>query len=74
MPESKAKPVDRAMAGAKHAPSFESYWTPDTGYYGQPVYGGTLRINYEDPLEHANVWGARTGAASGHGRQPTTNS
>jgi ABC-type transport system substrate-binding protein len=63
MPESKAKPVDRAMAGAKHAPSFESYWTPDTGYYGQPVYGGTLRINYEDPLEHANVWGARTGAA-----------
>ena len=52
-----------ATAGAKHAPSFASYWKPDTGFYGQPVYGGTLRINYEDPLEHANVWGARTGAA-----------
>jgi len=58
-----------AMAGAKHAPSFASYWKPDTAYYGQPVYGGTLRINYEDPLEHANVWGARTGAA-GRTRSP----
>jgi peptide/nickel transport system substrate-binding protein len=25
------------------------------------VYGGTLRINYEDPLAHANVWGAWAG-------------
>ena len=32
---------------------FSDYWNPPTGFYGQPVYGGTLRINYEDPLEHA---------------------
>jgi peptide/nickel transport system substrate-binding protein len=44
---------------------------PATAFYGQPVYGGTLRINYEDPLEHANVWGARTGAAMRY-RVPTT--
>ena len=56
--------VALATAGAKVAPSFESFWTPDTGFYGQPVYGGTLRINYEDPLEHANIWGANTGAAT----------
>ena len=60
-----APPADPAIApaGAKNAPSFASYWQPDTAFYGQPVYGGTLRINYEDPLEHANIWGARTGAA-----------
>ena len=51
-----------SMAGPKEAPSFESYWKPPTDFYGDPVYGGTLRINYEDPLEHANVWGARTGS------------
>ena len=39
------------------------YWNPPIDYYGEPVYGGTLRINYEDPLEHANVWGAAMGAA-----------
>ena len=52
-----------SVAGPKQAPSFESYWKPPTSFYGDPVYGGTIRINYEDPLEHANVWGARTGAA-----------
>ena len=45
------------------SPAIPSYWSPPTDYYGEPVYGGTLRINYEDPLEHANVWGARTGVA-----------
>ncbi len=41
-----------------------------TEFYGQPVYGGTLRIGYEDPLEHANVWGAFTGATLRY-RAPT---
>ncbi len=56
-------PAAESVAGPQQAPSFESYWKPATDFYGQPVYGGTLRINYEDPLEHANAWGARTGAA-----------
>jgi peptide/nickel transport system substrate-binding protein len=56
------------MGGSKMAPSLASYWTPPTEYYGQPVYGGTLRINYEDPLEHANVWGA-AGDGGGADRQ-----
>ena len=56
-------PVSEATMGPREAPSFDSYWNPPTAFYGDPVYGGTLRINYEDPLEHANVWGARTGAA-----------
>lgn len=42
---------------------FSDYWNPPTGFYGQPVYGGTLRINSEDPLQHGNVWGAISGAA-----------
>lgn len=51
------------VAAPKAAPSFAEYWKPPTAYYGQPVYGGEFRLNYEDPLEHANVWGAFTGAA-----------
>ena len=50
--------------------SFSDYWNPPTDYYGEPVYGGTLRIGYEEPLEHANVWGAATGAADMY-RVPT---
>ena len=65
MPEPMEKPADEMMAGARHAPAFAEYWKPDTDFYGDPVYGGTLRINYEDPLEHANTWGASTG-----GRHP----
>ena len=64
MPEAMAEPEGDMMAGARVAPTFEEYWTPDTDFYGEPVYGGTLRINYEDPLEHANTWGASTGAAT----------
>ncbi len=54
-------PASESVMGPREAPSFASYWTPPTAFYGDPVYGGTLRINYEDPLEHANVWGARSG-------------
>ena len=64
MPEVMAEPAGEMMAGPKHAPVFAEYWQPDTAFYGEPVYGGTLRINYEDPLEHANTWGASTGAAT----------
>ena len=49
--------------GPAYAPSFAEFWQPPTDYYGDVVTGGTVRINYEDPLEHANVWGAYTGAA-----------
>ena len=49
---------------------FEELWNPPTQFYGEPVYGGTLRIIYEDPLDHANVWGAATGAADRY-RVPT---
>ena len=64
MPEAMSEPSGEMMAGPKTAPAFAEYWTPDTSFYGEPVYGGTLRINYEDPLEHANTWGASTGAAT----------
>lgn len=66
--------VSIATAGTKVAPSFESYWKPDTGFYGQPVYGGTLRINYEDPLEHANQWEPIPALLKDSDRPPTTNS
>ena len=52
--EPTAEPYDGATA-------FAEYWNPPTDYYGEPVYGGTLRIAYEDFLEHANVWGAFSG-------------
>ncbi len=64
MPAAVAKPDDGAMAGPVYAPSFASYWKPPTDFYGQPVRGGTLRHLYEDPLEHANVWGASGGQAT----------
>ena len=52
------------VTASDSAPEFDSYWNPPTDYYGEPVYGGHIRINYEDPLEHANSWGASTGAAT----------
>ena len=56
-------PKEGMVEGPQEAPEFASYWKPPIDFYGNPVYGGTLRINYEDPLEHANIWGALTGAA-----------
>ena len=56
-------PAAGMVEGPQEAPDFASYWKPPIDFYGEPVYGGTLRINYEDPLEHANIWGALTGAA-----------
>ena len=71
MMEQMEEPAEAMMAGTEYAPAFSSYWNPPTDYYGQPVYGGTLRINYEDPLEHANVWGAASGVTDRF-RNPTT--
>ena len=39
-------------------------------FYGEVVSGGRLRINYEDPLEHANAWGAGSGVTDRY-RMPT---
>jgi peptide/nickel transport system substrate-binding protein len=52
--------------------SFADYWKPPVSAYGEPVRGGTLRVIYEDPLEHGNAWGAATGAADRF-RSPTMN-
>ena len=49
------------------------YWNPPTAFYGQPVYGGELIINFEDPLEHANTWGAYTATVTRF-RTPIMNS
>ena len=71
VPEAMAQPAEEMMAKPETgAMAFADYWKPPTDYYGDPVYGGTLRINYEDPLEHANDWGAATGASSRY-RGPT---
>src|ERR687896_2189449 len=71
-PESTKPPVESAKPGVEYAPSFAQYWQPPTAAYGEPVKGGTLRVIYENPLEHGNVWGAATGAADRF-RTPTMN-
>jgi len=63
---------EEMMMGGKVAPSFANYWKPPTDVYGEPISGGHLRVIYEDPLEHANSWGAATGAADRY-RVPTMN-
>ncbi|MFQ6028723.1 MAG: ABC transporter substrate-binding protein, partial [Dehalococcoidia bacterium] len=72
-PQAAESMKEEMMAESKGGPSFASYWKPPTSFYGEPVYGGTLRINYEDPLEHANMWGARSGTTMRY-RMPTTDS
>ena len=71
-PAAMDQPASDMMAEPKSgAMAFADYWNPPTDYYGEPVYGGVLRINYEDPLEHANDWGAATGASARY-RGPTS--
>ena len=65
-------PLESAKPGVEYAPSFAQYWQPPTSVYGEPIKGGTLRVIYEDPLEHGNAWGAATGAADRF-RTPTMN-
>ena len=36
-------PVSESAMGPREAPSFADYWNPPTAFYGEPVYGGTLR-------------------------------
>ncbi|MCH8061215.1 MAG: hypothetical protein IH861_01790 [Chloroflexi bacterium] len=62
--------TETIIAEAEQTPA---YWHPDTRFYGNPVYGGQIRINYEDPLDHANTWGAYSGVTSRY-RTPTMNS
>ena len=51
VPEPRATPSEERVAEPdEQAMAFADYWNPPTEYYGQPVYGGTLRINYEYPL------------------------
>ena len=64
MPQPTAPPAQEMTAGIEYAPSFAEYWQPPVEFYGQPVKGGTLRVIYEDPLEHANTWGASAGPAT----------
>ncbi len=72
MPAATDEPGEGMMMAPTHAPSFSEYWNPPTDFYGEPVYGGTLRINYEDPLDHGNTWGAYSGVTSRY-RIPTHN-
>ena len=63
VPQAIEPPSDGMMAGVEYAPTFAEYWKPPVEFYGQPVKGGTMRYIYEDPLEHANAWGASAGPA-----------
>ena len=81
-PEVMAEPT--AMPEAMDKPATEMMDKPETmamsdvvpipqnvaDFYGEVTYGGTLRINYEDPLEHANAWGAGSGVTDRY-RMPT---
>ncbi len=62
--------TETIIAEAEQTPA---YWHPDTRFYGNPVYGGQIRINYEDPLDHANLWGAHSGVTVRY-RMPVMNS
>ena len=53
--------------GSVETPYFFDYWHP---FYGKPTYGGSLRVGFDFPLEHANVWGAAYGPADMY-RVPT---
>jgi peptide/nickel transport system substrate-binding protein len=68
-----AAPAAPPPAAPVVAASTPAYWNPPTDFYGDPVYGGTIRINYEDPLEHANLWGAHSGVTVRY-RMPVMNS
>ena len=72
MPEATQSPEQDMLVQPAYAPPLSEYWNPPTAFYGEPVYGGALLVNYEDPLEHGNVWGAMTGAAVRY-RTPTHN-
>ena len=64
--------ADEGTMGPSEAPAFVDYWNPPTAFYGDPVFGGTLRFNDEDPLEHANLGALAAAPPSGTGFQPTT--
>ena len=74
-PEAMAKPAEETMDKPDTMAMTEMSDVvpiPDhvADFYGEVTYGGTLRINYEDPLEHANAWGAGSGVTDRY-RMPT---
>lgn len=72
IPQATAAITDDSMGRGDHAPSFAQFWQPPSAVYGEPISGGHLRIIYEDPLDHANAWGAGTGTTDRY-RSPTMN-
>ncbi|MDE2779737.1 MAG: ABC transporter substrate-binding protein [Chloroflexota bacterium] len=72
MPEAMDKPEEAMMDKPDTMAASDVVPIPDNvaDFYGEVVYGGTLRINYEDPLEHANAWGAASGVTDRY-RMPT---
>ena len=44
-----------------YAPARSDYFTAPAPY-GQPVYGGELHINYEDPFDNFAIWPALSGS------------
>ncbi|MDE2842566.1 MAG: ABC transporter substrate-binding protein, partial [Chloroflexota bacterium] len=72
MPEAMDKPADEMMDKPDTMAMSDVVPIPDhvADFYGDVVYGGTLRVNYEDPLEHANAWGAGSGVTDRY-RMPT---
>ena len=73
MPEAMAQPADGMMdTGESMSMMDAGLPIPDNvkSFYGDVVSGGRLRINYEDPLEHANAWGAGSGVTDRY-RMPT---
>ena len=71
-PTAKPKPTEVALGGGETMISFADFWQPPTAIYGEPTSGGHLRIIYEDPLDHGNVWGAASGVTDRY-RGPTMN-
>ncbi len=73
-PEMMAEPTMEMMAEPESMDMdmMEGLPIPDhvAEFYGEVTHGGTLRINYEDPLEHANAWGAASGVTDRY-RMPT---
>ena len=72
MPEAMPEPTAAMMDEPETMAMSDVVPIPDhvADFYGDVVYGGTLRINYEDPLEHANAWGAGSGVTDRY-RMPT---
>ena len=72
VPEAMAEPAKEMMDKPETMDMSDGLPIPASvaDFYGEVTQGGTLRINYEDPLEHANAWGAGSGVTDRY-RMPT---